>query len=159
MIVAFAGNEPPKGWAVCDGSSVSKEDEKFEKLFEVIGTIHGGDGVPNFNLPDYRGRFLRGVDGEAGRDPQAAERAAPGANNTGNSGNAVGSIQNDQFKRHDHANGNGRYLSRVDGGNTVHAPTDNSAGELNIRYGDPIAAKGGVETRPKNAYVIYLIKL
>jgi microcystin-dependent protein len=64
----------------------------YANLFAAIGTAHGsGDGVTTFTLPDYRGRFLRGVDEGAGRDPDAPSRTAPSPG--GNSGDAVGSIE------------------------------------------------------------------
>lgn len=89
-IVAFGGNTDrvPAGWLPCDGRSVTRA--MFPELFDALGTAHGGNGT-NFNLPDYRGRFLRGVDGMAARDPGAAGRTA--ANMGGNNGNAVGSVE------------------------------------------------------------------
>lgn len=98
-IVAFGGaNERvPNGWLLCDGRSVQRS--MYPALFDAIGTAHGGDGN-NFNLPDLRGRFLRGVDGMAGRDPNAATRAA--ANTGGNSGNAVGTVQGGSVGAHTH---------------------------------------------------------
>ena len=102
VVVAFAGNAVPDGWELCAGQKVSKNDRKYAKLFEAIGTIHGGDGNPKFLLPDYRGMFLRGVDGKAGRDPDKDERKPPGENNTGNKGNLVGSVQGHAFEIHEH---------------------------------------------------------
>jgi microcystin-dependent protein len=89
-IVAFGGNTDrvPAGWLPCDGRSVTRA--MYPELFDALGTAHGGNGT-NFNLPDYRGRFLRGVDGMAARDPGAAGRTA--ANMGGNNGNAVGSVE------------------------------------------------------------------
>src|SRR5436853_348114 len=88
-VLSFGGNENPgTGWLLCDGRSLSRS--QFQPLFDVIGTANGGDGN-NFNLPDYRGRFLRGRDGGVNRDPDAARRtaAAPG----GEAGDKVGSLQ------------------------------------------------------------------
>ncbi len=91
-VEAFAGDASsvPVGWLLTDGSAVSRA--VFADLFAVIGSTHGeGDGATTFNVPDYRGRFLRGVDGAAGRDPNSGGRSAMNAG--GNSGNAVGSVQ------------------------------------------------------------------
>ena len=98
-IVAFGGTSPPAGWLVCDGSTPSRT--QYASLFAAIGTAHGsGDGATTFNLPDYRGRFLRGVDEGTARDPDAAQRAA--ANSGGNVGDGVGSLQGAAFATHDH---------------------------------------------------------
>ncbi len=54
-------------WLLCDGQAVSRTD--YVDLFELIGTNFGaGDGVATFNLPDYRGKFLRGLGGDSAKD-------------------------------------------------------------------------------------------
>lgn len=50
----FAGTFPPYGWAMCDGSQLSIQQNTA--LFAIIGTTYGGDGKTYFNLPDLRGR-------------------------------------------------------------------------------------------------------
>ena len=58
-VQAFAGTTPPTDWLICDGRAVSRT--VYADLFAAIGTAHGsGDGSTTFNLPDYRGQFLRG---------------------------------------------------------------------------------------------------
>lgn len=52
-----AGNIPV-GWLECDGRALSPTD--YPRLFAVIGTAYGGDGVATFNLPDLRGRVPLG---------------------------------------------------------------------------------------------------
>ncbi|MGW0995743.1 phage tail protein [Streptomyces sp. NPDC002523] len=86
-----SGNaQPPAGWLLCDGTTVSRDT--YADLFQAIGTLHGGgDGTRTFNLPDYRGRFQRGVDDGTGIDPDAAGRTA--ANPGGATGDMVGSVQ------------------------------------------------------------------
>ena len=51
-IVGF--NYPPKGWAFCDGATMSIAQN--QALFSLLGTTYGGNGTTNFNLPDLRGR-------------------------------------------------------------------------------------------------------
>jgi microcystin-dependent protein len=51
----FAGNFPPSGWAFCDGTPMPISENEI--LFQLIGTIYGGDGESTFNLPDMRGRL------------------------------------------------------------------------------------------------------
>lgn len=50
----FAGNFPPAGWMFCDGAPLPIAEN--ETLFQLIGTMYGGDGMTTFNLPDLRGR-------------------------------------------------------------------------------------------------------
>jgi phage-related tail fiber protein len=156
-VMAYAGMTVPPGWLKCDGSLVSRT--QYASLFSAIGTAHGiGDGTATFNLPDYRGRFLRGVnetatEGAGTRDPDAAARTtmAPG----GNTGNTVGSVQLDELKNHSHRLGNPGYSA---GGGAAGAPPVNTwavpAGEGQFST----LSTGGKETRPKNAYVSFLIK-
>jgi len=51
-IVPF--NFAPKGWACCDGQMLPTSQNTA--LFSLLGTTYGGDGMPNFALPDLRGR-------------------------------------------------------------------------------------------------------
>ncbi len=66
-VISFAGVTAPAGFLLCNGSAVSRTT--YDKLFSAIGTIYGaGDDSSTFNLPDLRGRFVRGFDGGVGRD-------------------------------------------------------------------------------------------
>lgn len=59
----------PEGMEVvlCDGKELSRST--YSDLYSLIGTSFGsGDGVRTFNIPDYRGLFLRGWDGGSNRD-------------------------------------------------------------------------------------------
>lgn len=86
----FAGTVAPTGYLFCDGAAVSRST--YAALFAVIGVTHGeGNGSSTFNLPDWRGRFMRFVDGGIGRDPNRATRTA--MNTGGNTGDNVGSVQ------------------------------------------------------------------
>lgn len=48
----FAGNFAPVGWAICDGSLMSISENPT--LFQLIGTIYGGDGQTTFALPNLQ---------------------------------------------------------------------------------------------------------
>ena len=172
-INAFAGpveNIPP-GWLLCDGTAVNSLT--YPALFSAIGITWGNgsndaDSATDFNLPDVRGTFLRGVDNGAGNDPDAASRIAssPG----GNAGDNVGSKQNDQFASHNHGGGNHQhdftasYNDGLGSGTTWgHSMINNGSFQFNVhadvRYsGDFIPVNGGNETRPKNVNVNYIIK-
>jgi microcystin-dependent protein len=171
-VVAFAGPTVPNGWLLCDGSAVSRTT--YGSLFAAIGTVSGsGDGATTFNLPDYRGRFLRGVDGDAGVDPDNASRAAAAAG--GNAGDLVGSTQPPAFANHSHPitdpghqhtlgnqtwgvasiNG-GPYLAFGYNGTINNNPATNPA-KTGITSTDN-SNTGGSETRPVNTYVNYIVK-
>ena len=98
-IMAFAMENPPEGYLECDGREVKRE--VYPRLFGALGTLHGpGDGATTFNLPDLRGRFARGWNHGAGRDPDVSWRSeAPGSDNPGD---RVGSLQEDGFENHIH---------------------------------------------------------
>lgn len=50
---------PSASWLSCDGSAVSRTT--YVDLFSLIGTSYGaGNGSTTFNLPDWRGRGVRG---------------------------------------------------------------------------------------------------
>lgn len=169
-VVAFAGrpDRVPAGWMLCDGRSLTRE--MYPALFNAIGTAHGGDGT-NFNLPDYRGRFLRGVDGGAGRDPNRSARAS--ANNGGNVGDLVGSVQDDAIQGHRHPDSGHAHDSRwigtggsgplgwggitgTLGGLQTGTSRAEIGGPIEFGYGIPRVA---IETRPVNAAVHYIIKI
>lgn len=51
----FAGNYAPDGWAPCDGTLLSINENNA--LFSLLGTTYGGDGVNTFAVPDLRSRL------------------------------------------------------------------------------------------------------
>lgn len=147
MISAYAGGGAPTGWLLCDGSAVSRTT--YSALFAAISVFWGqGNGATTFNVPDLRGYFLRGVDGSAGIDPDKLTRTAIATG--GNTGNNVGSYQTDQIVSHNHSYG---YRQREQ--------TNASAGSNGYTFDSgtvTTGSTGGNETRPKNAYVNYIIK-
>jgi microcystin-dependent protein len=148
-IMAFAGNNIPQGWLLCDGSVVGVST--YPNLYNAIGTGWGaGTGTGTFHLPDLRGMFLRGWDGIAGNDPDKANRTAQ--HTGGQSGNNVGSVQMDEFKSHQHELG---VESKIGSSSATNCFQVNGS---NVTTSNGSSFKGGNETRPKNAYVKYLIK-
>jgi microcystin-dependent protein len=165
-IVAFAGPESkvPSEWLVCDGRVLKRKT--YDLLFNQIGTTWGGDGADGFYLPDLRGLFLRGVDGTANMDPDHDSRTPLKANipNPGARGNNVGSLQTDALQRHGHEvsfdfAATGSNGSRdADGGEekfNCHPP----AARLSIQVNDPKGANVSNETRPRNAFVHWIIRV
>ena len=152
-IMAYGGDTTNKdvvqqlvaqGWLPCDGRPVTRQD--YGDLFNAIETAYGaGDTRTTFQVPDFRGRFLRGTDQGTKRDPDAgSRRAEPGG---GNSGDKVGSIQDDQFKEHTHT-----YNM------FPHSRGDIASGRYWQGGPGQTGKAGGNETRPKNVYVNWIIK-
>jgi microcystin-dependent protein len=173
-ILPFAGEkiDDRDHWRLCDGASLNKGD--FGALFDVIGTKWGGDGANLFSLPDLRGRFLRGRDGESRRDPDATGRTAPrpDLHDQGNTGDAVGSVQNDAMQGHTHTWTWDRGHSNVAGSNGSHdadggdqkyncdPPSGgvggSNSGAVNDGHGEPRVSS---ETRPANAAANFIIRV
>ena len=162
-IIAFGG-EPnlarlkENGWLICDGSQVAVAE--YPELFAAIGYSWGkGDGADSFRLPDLRGLFLRGVDAGGKHDADVSKRTAiaPGGNQT----NRVGSFQADGIPSHSHEFDLATFgETEQQGDNSRHfVPKGiriNGNPVKNPTLGVP---EGAVrETRPKNAYVHYLVR-
>ena len=58
-IILAAFTFAPQGWAFCDGQLLPISEN--ESLFQLIGTIYGGDGEVTFALPDLRSRIPVGT--------------------------------------------------------------------------------------------------
>jgi len=154
MIAPFAMSSVPTGWLKCDGAEVSRTT--YAALSLAIGEIYGaGDGTTTFNVPDYRGLFLRGLND--GRTDTLADPDASGR--TG--GDAVGSTQTDMYMGHSHSVNTGS-PSQSDQIKALHVgwsrPRPPNYPVPKADAGTVTGASGGSETRPKNIYVMYCIK-
>jgi microcystin-dependent protein len=172
-IVAWGGasSSIPAGWMLCNGKAVSKAT--YPELFAALGTSWGSSGT-NFNLPDLRGRFLRGDDAGTGRDPDAKKRTP---SNPGGSATGVGSVQGDSLQNHTHDQDDDSHLvhqhygaqyvdaatSGFIAGNDPYM-TESSSQEKAVlkgvmKYGTKSKASAGEESRPENASVNFIIKV
>lgn len=156
VVAPFVGGTAPPGWLFCDGAAVSRTT--YANLFAIIGTSSGvGDGSTTFNLPDYRGRFLRGADEGTGRDPDAIARTAE---NGGSPGPGIGSLQDDALEGHFH------YIKAIVGSAVGGSALSFNANrtDWNINTGSQVdflgvtAFAGGSETRPTNVAVKFIVK-
>lgn len=137
VIVPYGGTTYPAGWLPCNGGAVSRTGRAA--LFAAIGTTWGaGDGVTTFNVPNLYGAFLRGYTPTAiPMDPDSPR--------------AVGSYQADENKIHSHT------IAYSDVGTTA-----GSLGTATLGAGGLSAttsSTGGVEARPRNYAVFYIIKI
>jgi microcystin-dependent protein len=153
-IGAFAMSSAEPGWLFADGGAHSRTT--YAALFAKIGTQHGaGDGVTTFNVPDYRGMFLRGFDAGRGLDP----------------GRGFATFQDDEIESHGHTiTDPGHFHQQL----TDEVGSTASGGPFSVRNEAPsfwegrntgsavtniaINNTGGAETRPKNVAVYICIK-
>jgi len=146
-IIAWAGNTPPIGYLECNGATLRKET--YPGLFAAIGTLWGSESEDTFKLPDFysAARFLR----------------------SRSDGLDVGEVQEDAIREIEgtfNANGNrkdigGYVASGVFEG--YNAGSGHSAGYIGSGWGLRFKASKVVptadENRPKNAAVMYCIKV
>jgi len=160
-IIPFGGTAAPAGYTLADGGELSRTAPESADLFAIYGTVWGeGDGSTTFNKPKLNGRTLRFVDDGEGVDPDAATRTALFAG--GNTGDSVGSYQDDDIKSHTHSGSASvsgfRQISVLPSG-TGQALSFTQGGAVGGAVSVTTAATGGAETRMKNANVYALIKL
>ena len=158
-IISYSSIITPKGFMICDGSTVSRTT--YASLFSVYGTTFGaGDGSTTFNLPDLRGEFIRGFDDGRGVD----------------TGRVLGSEQLDSlqsFNLSDAANDSAGstttsfYQAQTNEEYSIGSkpnPNDsvivrNIAGASGYTPVVPVNARVSSETRPRNVALVYLIKV
>lgn len=161
---AFAGTTAPEGWAMCDGSEVSRTD--YAALFAVISTTYGvGDGLDTFNLPDMRGQFLRALDdmgtaqGAAGVDADGTARTVgqTQGNATATNGLSVNNNTHTHPIRFDIGGGSPNAFPQLqgDGGGTGADVTYNTNSNTHSHG----LSSTDTETRPTNMGINYIIKL
>jgi microcystin-dependent protein len=179
-VVAFAGEvrdtggvvEVAPGWLLCNGAALSSG--QFLPLFRAIGAAHGNgsddtSAATDFNLPDLRGLFLRGVSGQrTDRDPNRGDTERLPNHPGGNSGNRVGSVQGDAVGSHNHEindPGHTHTFTIFDNGHSGNGNpgqdfprNGRQSGTDRNTTGITIRNSGGAETRSKNAYVNYIIR-
>lgn len=136
-ISAYAGNSaPPAGYAWLRKSKYDKTT--YAALYAVIGDVFndGTQSASQFMLPDIEGRFLRAFDAAGLVD----------------AGRVFGSKQEDDNKSHTHG-------ARINTGAAGSGFTTiyNSGTQNNTT--DYIQTAGGVEARPKNIALNYIIKI
>lgn len=134
-------------WLLCNGQAISRED--YPDLFKLMGVNFGkGNGVTTFNVPDYRGKFLRGLGGGSAANMHTA--------------------QSDALQGHMHAATNISVCDTNAGRGNAFITTGSSNYVANFNL--PVLAKGLIsdaangtprvakETRPINYAVNYFVK-
>lgn len=146
-IFPFAMTTVPTGYLACNGAAISRST--YATLYAAIGNTWGsGDGSTTFNVPDFRGYFLRGWDNGAGVDPARA----------------FASSQADEFLSHKHTTSidpdqlPGAPAARIDIDGVVGNWTMGPGNRPQTGVSFSMNNTGGSETRPKNYAVQYGIK-
>ncbi|AOV62395.1 hypothetical protein CC030809_00211 [Synechococcus phage S-CAM7] len=124
-VIMYYGATAPTGYLECDGQSTAA----YEDLLALIGP----------NTPDLRGEFVRGWDNGRGVD----------------TGRALGSTQDDEFKEHQHTIDG--YLLQ-DGANYSQAKIIADDDRTDSAISKTTNNEGGTETRPRNVALMYCIK-
>lgn len=173
-VIAYMGNNSTvagleaSGWYKCDGRAISTltaslSGDEISAFVNVVGS----------NLPDLRGVFLRGLDDARGLDDNAGTRTG-GEGTTG-----VRSYQGCEIQAHGHTGSTGTAGNHNHGGSTGEAGwsrstddggTTGTAAENSGTHSHSISwdgnhshtvtinNAGGLETRPENIAVYYIIR-
>lgn len=160
-IISYGGDTSaiPNGYLMCNGLSL--DTGLYAPLFAAIGYNWGGS-LASFNLPDLRGKFIRGTDLGAGNDPDAASRT--GGDNVGSMQVDATSLPNTNFTTnttgaHTHTykswDGNNTDLDFSGGADDARTVTANTGSSGN--HSHSITGGGDNETRPINANVNFII--
>lgn len=183
-VKSFSGSSLPTGkWLFCDGSAYnSVTNTEYAALYAIILNTYGGSDGTDFQVPDLRAEFLRGLDNMGG--PNGARSIDTGRGL--GTGQAHDLLPHNHTINHDHASvtssnqsvshthltarlgiNNGGYVVSgsagagqvgiVDGqtGNqsTSHTHTTNLP-----NYTGSSGNAGTTETRPRNVAIKYIIK-
>lgn len=166
------------GWIACEGQSVDQRGPKgLPSLFSVMQLSWGSlDPANVFNIPDLRGRFLRGWDHGAGRDADLAARKTE--TNSPTAQDRVGTFQDDAVQQHIHTD-SGHNHDSIDSPtlcNLVEIASEppriyalanaasmaksgqshaNLTGPIDPSSGQPV--RQGHESHPLNSYVMFCI--
>lgn len=142
-IIPMGMGTPPFGYLECDGAAVSRTT--YSVLFAAIGTTYGvGDGSTTFNVPETRGRFVRGWDHGAAIDV----------------GRVLGSLQADaqqnitgSFSIARQPSATGVFSSVVDG-----SGRDSASSGARVTLDASTQIRTAPEVRPVNVSAMYCIK-
>ena len=151
-IKASVKNANHDNWFLCNGQAINRVT--YSELFSLIGTKFGaGDGTTTFNLPDYRGKFLRGLGGNSASDIYTTQ--AEGLPNATSDG--VGSITG----HNSGTNEKGALTLKSTGGDNVSGAGStwyNNTLSLDLSKSNPIYGASQHVT-PINQAVNYFIKV
>lgn len=157
LIMPSAMSTAPSGWLECNGAAISRAT--YANLFTAIGVVWGtGDGSTTFNVPDFRGEFIRGWDHGKGTD----------------SGRAFASFQLDALQNitggfssrrtsaaapEDVADWSGAFADNGLGGSDLSVDVGGAINRRVTKFDASLVARTAAETRPRNAALMLVIKI
>ena len=147
-------NTLPTGYLECDGSSLSRAT--YASLYANIGVRYGSVDSSHFNIPDYRGYFLRCWAHGSAIDADRASRTDRG---DGTTGDAVGTKQTSNVRSHAHNYlhvTNSSIKSYTEPGHIVQTGKMVTGSSTLTPYA--MGSTGGTESRPKNINLMFIIK-
>jgi microcystin-dependent protein len=152
----------PAGWVLCDGKGFDGTSQTYQRLYQRLqvswgdGSANCAAGNCNFNVPDLRGKFLRGAQvGRAVGHHQAWSTGKP----------KVDFTTAKQSNDHDHGyvdeNLNQAGANSVGWSNDgwTDLPYNKTTAKQNQDHTHTVTAGGDSETRPDNYGVNYIIKI
>lgn len=164
-IMLFGGNFNPRGWALCQGQSMSVSQNTA--LYAILGNTFGGNQT-NFNLPDLRGKVPVG----AGGNYQNGQTGGSASSPVSGSGIASGSftLTTAQLPAHTHTataiigmpaladDGNSNQpgstaiLASANNGNNIYSTNPGSADTTLAPFNSPVTvdSTGGGQPVPLN---------
>lgn len=154
IMSALINEKKIEGWLLCDGTAISRT--KYAALFAVIADKYGrGDGIKDFNLPDFRGVFLRGLDRSAGIDPNRELGKVQEDAIRNITGSWNGNVVSSRYKE-----GSGALSARNISGNVLYGYGRGIYDGVGIDFdaGRAKDVKVANENRPINQAVNYFIK-
>ena len=173
MVVQWVTSTAPTGWLLCDGTAYNASTSYpgnpiYQELYNVIGNQFGGTNNTNFQVPDYRGMYLRG----AGQNGKVGYTSYTGQ--TLNTQQTHATQTHSHTINHDHEDGSGprhKFRIRSDGLSGVgfdiicSFPTNTSYTATGLQVPTHTGSSGNNtinidanETRPVSYSVNYLIK-
>ena len=178
---AAPSGTPPVGYVIANGAALSRTT--YAALFAAIGTTYGaGDGSTTFNVPDFRGVFLRGLDNSRGLDPSRALGTLQSSQNLSHThtgtvdaaGTHTHTASSDGQGQHNHSTAAFGFntgdspagqIARIPGAATTvtgdagyHAHNISVAAVGNHQHTFTTGGNGGTEARPVNYAVNVYIK-
>jgi microcystin-dependent protein len=159
-IQGWLTDTPPTGWLECDGSAISRTT--YANLFAVLGVTYGaGNGTTTFNIPDFRGEFLRGWSHGSTNDPDRLLRSDRG---DGTNGNNVGTKQAAGMQDHTHeihvnSDGPGTFGDFIIASSArINQQTASAFASITTHGVNSPVATSANETHPRNVYVMWIIR-